>query len=111
MGMGRIIRKLRNQKPHRMVRIRRAVPTQIPNIRETVTATIKRIYRERGRGAPLAELTYKTNNEVKTSTIVALEGTYVGMKITVGNKVPVEIGNCLQLKYIPEGVTLSMVEK
>lgn len=114
--MGRIIRAIRNKKSHRCIRIRRAIDTTIPNVRETTEATIKRIFHERGRGAPLAELTYKVLNdkgdyEVKSSIIVALEGTYVGMKILIGNKVPVEIGNCLQLKHIPEGVILSLVER
>ncbi|KAF7695769.1 60S ribosomal protein L8 [Cucumispora dikerogammari] len=115
--MGRIIRALRNQKPHRCVRIRRAIATTIPNVRETTTATIKRIYHERGRGAPLCDISYQILNtetnkyETKTSTIVALEGTHVGMQISIGTKVPVLIGNCLQLKHIPEGVILSLVER
>lgn len=114
--MGRQIRAVRNMKAHRNVRIRRAIDTTIPNVRETTKAVIRNIFHERGRGAPLAEVVYKVKNEegnyeTKTSNIVALEGTFVGMEILIGNKVPVAIGNCLQLKYIPEGVNLSLVER
>lgn len=58
--------------------------------------------------APIAIIKFEDNSQIY---VPAVEGLYVGKKIFAGARAPVEIGNILPLKSIPEGTQICMVEK
>lgn len=113
--MSKIIRRLRLLKPHWQPRMKgKKGETKIPNVTEPITCSIIDIVHERGRVAPLAVCELETETTVecpKKFHLVAVEGLFVGKKIQIGNNVPVAVGNALALKNIPEGTTVSSVER
>jgi len=58
--------------------------------------------------APLAEIQYETGEK---NYIIAFNGLRVNQKIASGEKAPVEIGNTMPLRNIPEGTNIYNIEK
>ncbi|KAF7682892.1 60S ribosomal protein L8 [Astathelohania contejeani] len=107
--MSKVIRKLRNLKPHhRGNKMYKKGPSMIPNTEAGQTFVIDQIVHERGRAAPLVVL--KHGEKSTRSYLVAVEGNYVGQKIEVGSGVPFKLGNCLPLREIPESTAITAVE-
>lgn len=109
--MGKIIRKVREENKRRFKNIYKNPKVLIPDIKEGCTAVVKEIVHERGRGAPVAKLSVTRGNGVLKAFIVAPEGISVGQTLVFGENADLKVGNCTQLKNIPEGSYVSMVEK
>jgi len=73
----------------------------------SVEFIVKDILHESGRGAPVI---IAKNKEGIQSLMVAPEGTYVGQRIFFGTGAPVNAGNVLPLKSIPEGTLICNIE-
>ncbi|MCX8170331.1 MAG: hypothetical protein N3D72_04505, partial [Candidatus Methanomethyliaceae archaeon] len=61
---------------------------------------VKDIVHDPGRGAPVAII---TDNKGKRALMIAPEGLFVGQKIYIGPNSPVNVGNILPLRDIPDG--------
>ena len=70
------------------------------------TAIITELLDCRAHSAPLARLKYDDNT---TSLVIAPEGIRTGQRIEIGGK-EVKLGNILELKNIPEGVSVFNIE-
>jgi len=71
------------------------------------TADILDIVKDQGHLAPLLSVRY---NDGTKGYIVAPEGVFVGQKLLIGAGAPLEIGNSLYLKDVPEGSTIFNIE-
>ena len=71
------------------------------------TAHILDIVKDQGHLAPLLEVKY---DDGTVGLIVAPEGVFVGQTLIIGEGAPLEIGNALYLKDVPEGSTLFNIE-
>lgn len=110
--MGKIIRAVRLRAPHkRKTNIYKIGDICLPKHKQELEATIKDIIHEPGRAAPVAILAIQEESKIQEYYIAAVEGIHQGMKIQIGEQVPLEIGNCMKIKYIPEGTCITMVEK
>jgi len=78
-----------------------------------VKGTVRDIVHDRGRGAPLAVVTFKDpyKYRVNVSKIIAAEGMYTGQFLFCGKKADLSIGNILPLSCIPEGTAVCNVEQ
>ncbi len=65
------------------------------------------IFNDRGRPVPIAKIVFDNGKEMYN---LAAEGVYVGQKIEMGEKVPIEIGNISNLRYLPEGCPIFNIE-
>merc|ERR1711915_23689 len=117
MGMGKIIRKVREENKRRFKNIYKNSKVLIPDIKESCAGVIKSIKHERGRGTPVALVQIEQSNDDGSvrrtikNWIAAPEGIHIGQKIMFGENSELKVGNCLHLKNIPEGSYVSMVEK
>jgi len=75
--------------------------------------TVKEIIHDSGRGAPLAKVQFRSQVrfERKTETMVAVEGMYTGQTILCGKTAPLQPGNVLPIRKMPEGTIMSAVER
>ena len=71
------------------------------------SALVLDIVKDQGHLAPLLEVKY---DDGVTGLLVAPEGVYVGQTLLIGDGAPVELGNSLMLKDIPEGSTIFNIE-
>jgi large subunit ribosomal protein L2 len=78
-----------------------------PNIKKNQSGVLKKLYHEPGRGAPIAYIELYPGKGYYTT---AIEGTYINQNIMLGPEVPVQVGNVLPLKNIPEGTMVSNLE-
>jgi len=69
--------------------------------------TVKAILDERGRSAPLAQLSY---GKGEISYVPAVNGLVVGSEVSVGASAAPSVGNVLPLGKIPEGTRISNIE-
>lgn len=109
--MGKIIRKVREEKKRRFKNIYKNEKVLVPNIKDDCEATVQTIEHERGRGAPVAKIRIQTVDRAVENWIPAPEGITVGQKLMFGEKAEPKVGNCVFLRNVPEGTHLSMVEK
>ncbi len=75
--------------------------------KETMYGEIKDIIHCPGHSAPLMEVKYKGGDNL---LLQAAEGIKVGDKIMNGEEIPINLGNVLPLKNIPEGTTVYNIE-
>ena len=73
----------------------------------TMQGTITEFIKCQGHSAPLARVRYNDGNE---GLIIAPEGVYVGQLISSGPEAPIEKGNQLPLKNIPDGAFVFNIE-
>jgi large subunit ribosomal protein L2 len=71
------------------------------------SALVLDIKKDQGHLAPLLEVKY---NDGSLGLIVAPEGVFVGQTLVIGEGAPLELGNSLHLKDIPEGSTVFNIE-
>jgi large subunit ribosomal protein L8e len=117
--MSKVLRKQRllrgHNRPNKMAKKGAAkypvVADGSENVREGV---VKEIVHEQGRGAPLAFVVVPSSDSQKKQqriVMVAVEGMYTGKTVLLGDSVPLEIGNTMKLKNIPEGTTVCAIER
>jgi large subunit ribosomal protein L2 len=70
-------------------------------------AIVERFEHDPNRSANIALIKYSDN---EYSYIIALENLKIGDKIISSNSAEIAVGNCMQLKNIPVGITISNVE-
>ena len=77
-----------------------------------IIGTCKEIVHDKGRGAPLAKVQFRSTVSKKNDNqlFIATEGVYTGQQIMCGVNAPLAIGNVLPLSKIPEGSFVSNVE-
>ncbi len=70
-----------------------------------IRGVVKTIRHDPGRGAPLAEVSFRDPYKYSTRKeyFLAAEGTYTGQYIYCGSSANVAVGNVLPLSEIPEG--------
>jgi len=73
----------------------------------SVKGVIKAITKDRVHYAPLMYVQYETGENI---ILPAVEGVYVGMNVYSGANSPINPGNVLPLKMIPEGTKVCMIE-
>jgi len=71
------------------------------------SAQVLDIVKSQGQLAPLLSVKY---NDGTDGYMIAAEGVHVGQTLLVGESAPVELGNTLQLKDVPEGTTVFNIE-
>ncbi|MGQ9719355.1 MAG: 50S ribosomal protein L2 [Nitrososphaerales archaeon] len=75
---------------------------------ETRWGMITRIVNERGRSAPLAQITF---DDGRVAYLPAVNGLYQGHKIEMGPEADPRQGNILPLEKIPEGMSVCNIER
>jgi large subunit ribosomal protein L8e len=78
-----------------------------------VKGVVKDIIHDPGRGAPLAEVSFRHQYKYKLTKelFIAVEGMYTGQFIYCGKKAQLKIGNVLPIGGLPEGTTVCNVEQ
>ena len=117
--MSKILRKQRMVRTHhRPNKMYKKGATKLPKIKNTDSTiregVVSDIVHERGRTAPLAFVSMldRTENEkIEKVILVAVEGMYTGKVLQFGDNVPLEIGNVMKLKNIPDGTIVCSIEK
>ncbi len=73
---------------------------------------MKKIVHDSGRGAPLAQVTFRDPYRYKQRTeyFVAVEGMYTGQFIYAGKTASLTVGNILPVSAMPEGTIISNLE-
>ncbi|MGB9659159.1 MAG: 50S ribosomal protein L2 [Nitrososphaerales archaeon] len=77
-------------------------------IAETRWGIVTGLFNERGRSAPLAQITF---DDGTVNYLPAVNGYYVGHKIEIGPEAEPKIGNILPLEKIPEGTNICNIER
>lgn len=74
---------------------------------------VKKIIHDPGRGAPLAQVSFRHPYKFKdvTETFIANEGMYTGQFIYAGKNAALTVGNILPLGSVPEGTVVTNVEE
>ncbi|KAI5179594.1 large subunit ribosomal protein L8e [Nematocida sp. AWRm80] len=116
--MSKVLRKQRllraHMRPNKMYKKGAALfpaPSKDGMVREGI---VREIVHEQGRNAPLAMVTMLDNKEGKKQqkiVLVATEGMYTGKILSFGDVVPLESGNVMKLKNIPDGAIICSIEK
>jgi len=77
-----------------------------------VKGVVRRISHESGRGAPIAEVAFRSRYRYGTDKtyILATEGMYTGQFVYCGLKAQIAVGNVLPLRKIPEGTVVCNIE-
>ncbi|MGQ9468659.1 MAG: 50S ribosomal protein L2 [Nitrososphaerales archaeon] len=75
---------------------------------ETRWGMITGLFNERGRSAPLAQITF---DDGRVAYLPAINGLYSGCKIEIGPEADPKPGNILPLEKIPEGTIISNIER
>ncbi len=85
------------------------VPAKYPAlpISKTERGVVTRLIAERGRSAPLAQITF---DDKRVAYLPAVEGLYVGYEIEMGYEAESKLGNILPLEKIPEGLRICNIE-
>ena len=78
-----------------------------PKGAKAITAVIKKLIHDPGRGTPLAEIQYENGEK---GLYLPPEGIYVGDTIEIGDKTDVKVGNIMKIKNVPEGTYIYNVE-
>ena len=68
---------------------------------------IKDLIRSQGMSAPLAEVRFQDG---ESNLMIAPEGVKVGDEVVTGASAPVQVGNTLPLKSLPEGTLVHNIE-
>ena len=78
-----------------------------------IRGVVKDIIHDAGRGAPLAQVSFRDPYRYKlhTETFIANEGMYTGQFIYAGKKANLTVGNILPLGSVPEGTVVTNVEE
>ena len=108
----RVQRRGRGGSTFRASTHKRIAPVRYPQAtkRDSETATngvIERLLHEPGRGSPLALASFESG---ETCHIVVPEGVFVGQRIQIGGRAPIEVGNVLPVGKIPEGTMVCNLE-
>lgn len=114
--MSKVLRKQRLIRAHnRPNKMYKKGATKFPkHTEETREGVISEIVHEQGRNAPLAMVTMSNTDKTKkkeTVVLVALEGMYTGKTVYFGESVPLDLGNTMKLKNIPDGTVICSVER
>jgi large subunit ribosomal protein L2 len=72
------------------------------------TAEVIDLFHSRFHTAPLAKVMYQDGEE---GLLIANEGLQVGQKVQIGDEAPLEMGNTLPLKSLPEGSFIYNIEQ
>lgn len=77
-----------------------------------VKGVVRRIVHDSGRGAPLAQVAFRSRYKYgqDKEVMLAAEGMYTGQFIYCGSKAQLTIGNVLPVGNMPEGTTICNVE-
>lgn len=78
-----------------------------PLVDSSMEFTVKDIVHDPGRGAPVAII---TDNKGRSGLMIAPEGLFVGQKIYIGPNSPINVGNVLPLRDIPDGTQVCNIE-
>lgn len=92
---------------HHRVAPARYPPVDKQQLDGAVEGTVERILHEPGRGSPLAKIRLETDQDYH---FIVPEGVCEGQKIHVGSQAPIEIGNVLPLKNVPDGAMICGIE-
>ncbi|KAH9386101.1 large subunit ribosomal protein L8e [Nematocida major] len=114
--MSKVLRKQRLMRAHnRPNKMYKKGATKFPKQKEEVReGVVEEIVHERGRNAPLAMVTMINEDKSlkkEKVVLVALEGMYTGKTIYFGDKTPLDLGNTMKLKNIPDGTVVCSVER
>ncbi|KAH9412120.1 ribosomal protein [Ordospora pajunii] len=104
--MGKISRRTRELKKKQRQPIVK-LSLSYPLIKDVEEGEVIDIVHERGRGVPIAILSFKEHD----SFVVATEGIRTGQKIMIGDDAPALIGNITKVKNVPEGMAINSVER
>ena len=74
---------------------------------QTLTAVVRDLITSQGHTTPLAEIRFEDGQD---SLHIAPEGLRVGDTISIGENAPVQLGNTLPLKNVPEGTLIYNIE-
>ena len=77
-------------------------------VQDRGSATILSLFHSRFHTAPLAKVAYQDGAE---GLLIAPEGVKVGQTVRIGKDAPLELGNTLLLKDLPEGSFIYNIEK
>jgi len=91
---------------------KRIAPAKYPSLKNeqlegTMKGMVEEIFHEPGRGTPLAKIKLETKQDYH---FIVPEGVYEGQQIQIGSQAPVDIGNVLPLREIPEGTMICGIE-
>ncbi|MCP8307427.1 MAG: 50S ribosomal protein L2 [archaeon] len=75
---------------------------------ETRWGMVTGLFNERGRSAPLAQITF---DDGRVTYLPAINGLYLGYKIEIGPEADPKLGNILPLENIPEGTSICNIER
>lgn len=103
--MGKITRRTRELKKKERQPIVKA-SLKYPLLVQVEEGEVIDIVHERGRGAPVAIVSFKEDD----CMVPASEGMYTGQKVLIGDDAPVAIGNVTKIKNVPEGMAVHSVE-
>ncbi len=92
---------------HKRVAPARYPPISDQQLESAVEGRVEKILHEPGRGSPLAKIKLQTNQDYH---FIIPEGISEGQKISIGNQAPIEVGNVLPLKNIPDGAMICGIE-
>ncbi|EPR61544.1 ribosomal protein RPL8 [Toxoplasma gondii TgCatPRC2] len=118
--MGRVIRAQRKGRgsvfrahTHKRKGEAKLRPLDFAERRGYIKGLVKDILHDPGRGAPLAEVSFRDAYRYKLNKqrMVAVEGMYTGQFIYCGKNAALTIGNILPLNKMPEGTVVSNVEE
>ncbi|KEP64929.1 UNVERIFIED_CONTAM: ribosomal protein RPL8 [Hammondia hammondi] len=118
--MGRVIRAQRKGRgsvfrahTHKRKGEAKLRPLDFAERRGYIKGLVKGILHDPGRGAPLAEVSFRDAYRYKLNKqrMVAVEGMYTGQFIYCGKNAALTIGNILPLNKMPEGTVVSNVEE
>jgi large subunit ribosomal protein L2 len=104
----KVQRRGRGTSQFRAQKMGRISPVKYPPISdELLTGTIKELYHEPGRGAPMAYINF---GEGQGYYSAAIEGSYINQTIMIGPGATARVGNVLPIGKIPEGTMISNIE-
>jgi len=119
--MGRVIRSQRKGRANGVYRAHKHFRIAAAQYRRLdfaerhgyIRGVVKTIRHDPGRGAPLAEVSFRDPYKYSTRKeyFLAAEGTYTGQYIYCGSSANVAVGNVLPLSEIPEGTIICNVEE
>ncbi|MDH5634426.1 MAG: 50S ribosomal protein L2 [Candidatus Bathyarchaeota archaeon] len=92
---------------HKRVAPARYPPISKQQLESAVEGRVERILHEPGRGSPLAKIKLQTDQDYH---FIIPEGISEGQKIHIGSQAPIEVGNVLPLKNMPEGAMICGIE-
>lgn len=74
---------------------------------EVIKGVVEDILKDSAHYSPLMIIRYEDGSKV---ILPAVDGIYVGKTVYAGKNSPIDIGNVIPLRYIPEGTSISCVE-